>query len=76
MDNDEIIEIEINTIFDSIDKIKKLIDDKKHAYYIKQRIEIYLFNKLFFFFFHLLKKIFKYDKLLILFLSFLIPLIY
>ena len=51
MDNDEIIEIEINTIFDSIDKIKKLIDDKKHAYYIKQRIEIYLFNKLFFFFF-------------------------
>ena len=51
MDNDQIIEIEINTIFDSIDKIKKLIESKPHAYYIKQRIETYLFNKLFFFFF-------------------------
>ena len=56
MDNDEIIEIEINTIFDSIDKIKKLIDDKKHAYYIKKRIETYLFNQLFFFFFPSTKK--------------------
>ena len=51
MDNDELIEIEINTIFDSIDKIKNLIESKPHAYYIKQRIETYLFNKLFFFFF-------------------------
>ena len=51
MDNDQIIEIEINTIFDSIDKIKNLIESKPHAYYIKQRIETYLFNKLFFFFF-------------------------
>ena len=76
MNNDELIEIEINTIFDSIDKIKNLIENKPHAYYIKQRIETYLFNKLFFSFFLQLKKIFKYDKLLILFLSFLIPLIY
>jgi hypothetical protein len=51
MNNDELIEIEINTIFDSIDKIKNLIESKPHAYYIKQRIETYLFNKLFFFFF-------------------------
>ena len=51
MNNDELIEIEINSIFDSIDKIKNLIESKPHAYYIKQRIETYLFNKLFFFFF-------------------------
>ena len=56
MDNDELIEIEINSIFDSIDKIKKMIDNKQHAYYIKQRIETYLFNKLFFFFFPSTKK--------------------
>ena len=56
MDNDQIIEIEINTIFDSIDKIKNLIESKPHAYYIKQRIETYLFNKLFFFFFPTTKK--------------------
>ena len=32
MDNDELIEIEINTIFDSIDKIKNLIENKQDAY--------------------------------------------
>lgn len=56
MDNDELIEIEINTIFDSIDKIKNMVENRPHAYYIKQRIETYLFNKLFFFFFPSTKK--------------------
>jgi hypothetical protein len=56
MNNDEIIEIEINTIFDCIYKIKNLIENRPHAYYIKQRIETYLFNKLFFFFFPSTKK--------------------
>ena len=56
MDNDELIEFEINSIFDSIDKIKKLVENRPHAYYIKQRIETYLFNKLFFFFFPSTKK--------------------
>jgi hypothetical protein len=56
MDNDELIEFEINIIFDSIDKIKKMVENKQHAYYIKQRIETYLFNKLFFFFFPSTKK--------------------
>jgi hypothetical protein len=57
MDNDELIEFEINIIFDSIDKIKKLVENRPHAYYIKQRIETYLFNQLFFFFFPSTKKI-------------------
>ena len=56
MDNDELIEFEINSIFDSIDKIKKLVENRPHAYYIKQRIETYLFNQLFFFFFPSTKK--------------------
>ena len=56
MDNDELIEFEINIIFDSIDKIKKLVENRPHAYYIKQRIETYLFNQLFFFFFPSTKK--------------------
>ena len=56
MNNDEIIEIEMNNIFDSIDKIKILVENRPHAYYIKQRIEAYLFNKLFFFFFPSTKK--------------------
>ena len=43
MNKDVLIEIEINAIFNSI--------DRPHAYYIKNRIETYLFNTLFFFFF-------------------------
>ena len=51
MNKDVLIEIEINNIFDSIDRIKKMIENRPHAYYIKKRIETYLFNKLFYYFF-------------------------
>ena len=51
MNKDVLIEIEINNIFDSIDRIKKMIENRPHTYYIKQRIETYLFNKLFYYFF-------------------------
>lgn len=51
MNKDVLIEIEINNIFDSIDRIKKMIENRPHAYYIKQRIETYLFNKLFYYLF-------------------------
>ena len=51
MNKDVLIEIEINNIFDSTDRIKKMIENRPHAYAIKQRIELYLFNRLFFFFF-------------------------
>jgi len=51
MNKDILIEIEINAIFDSIDRIKKMVENRPHAYYIKNRIETYLFNTLFFFFF-------------------------
>ena len=51
MNKDVLIEIEINNIFDSIDRIKRMVENIPPAYYIKNRIELYLFNKLFFFFF-------------------------
>ena len=51
MNKEVLIEIEMNNIFDSIDRIKKMLENRPHAYYIKQRIEIYLFNKLFYYFF-------------------------
>ena len=51
MNKDVLIEIEINNIFDSIDRIKKMVENRPQAYGIKYRIELYLFNKLFFFFF-------------------------
>ena len=51
MNKDVLIEIEIENIFNSIDRIKKMVENRPHAYYIKNRIELYLFNKLFFFFF-------------------------
>ena len=51
MNKDVLIEIKINNIFDSIDRIKKMIENIPHAYYIKQRIKTYLFNKLFYYFF-------------------------
>ena len=51
MNKDVSIEIEIENIFNSIDRIKKMIENRPHAYYIKQRIETYLFNKLFYYFF-------------------------
>ena len=46
-----LIEIELENIFNSIDRIKKMVENRPHAYGIKQRIELYLFNRLFFFFF-------------------------
>lgn len=45
-----LIEIEINGIKASIDRIKKLCDSRPQAYGIKNIIERYLFNKLFYFF--------------------------
>ena len=51
MKKDVLIEIEIENIFNSIDRIKKIIENRPQAYGIKYRIELYLFNKLFFFFF-------------------------
>ena len=51
MNKDVLIEIEIENIFNYIDSIKKMVENRPHAYYIKNRIELYLFNKLFFFFF-------------------------
>ena len=43
-----LIEIEINGIKASIDRIKKLCDSRPQAYSIKHIIEKYLFQKLFF----------------------------
>ena len=51
MNNNDLIEIELENIFKSIDKIKNMVENRPHAYAIKQRIELYLFNRLFFFFF-------------------------
>ncbi len=51
MNKEVLIEIEMNNIFDSIDRIKNMVENRPHAYGIKQRIELYLFNRLFFFFF-------------------------
>ena len=42
-----LIEIEIESIFNSIDRIKKYCKNRPQAYGIKYRIETYLFNKLF-----------------------------
>ena len=49
MNKDVLIEIEIEIIFNSIDRFKKMLENRPHAYYIKNRIELYLFNRLFFF---------------------------
>jgi len=46
-----LIEIEIESIFNSIDRIKKYCKNRPQAYGIKYRIETYLFNKLFYYFF-------------------------
>ena len=51
MNKDVLIEIELENIFNSIDRIKKMVENRPYAYGIKQRIELYLFNRLFFFFF-------------------------
>jgi|APGre2960657444_1045066.scaffolds.fasta_scaffold18307_3 hypothetical protein len=51
MNKEVLIEIELENIFNSIDRIKKMVENRPHAYGIKQRIELYLFNRLFFFFF-------------------------
>ena len=48
---ESLIEIEIENIFKSIDLIKKYCKNRPQAYGIKYRIELYLFNKLFFCFF-------------------------
>ena len=48
MNKDVLIEIEIENIFNSVDRIKKMVENRPHAYYIKNRIETYLFNTLFF----------------------------
>ena len=46
-----LIEIEIENIFNSVDRIKKYCKNRPQAYGIKYRIETYLFNKLFYYFF-------------------------
>ena len=48
MNKNVLIEIEIENIFNSIYRIKKKLENRPHAYYIKNRIELYLFNTLFF----------------------------
>ena len=48
MNKEVLIEIELENIFNSIDRIKKMVENRPHAYGIKQRIELYLFNRLFF----------------------------
>ena len=52
MNKDVLIEIEIENIFNSIDRIKNYCKNRPQAYSIKYKIELYLFNKLFFFFFY------------------------
>ena len=51
MNKDVLIEIELENIFNSIDRIKKMVENRPHAYGIKQRIEVYLCHRLVFFFF-------------------------
>ena len=48
---ESLIEIELEIIFKSIDLIKKYCKNRPQAYGIKYRIELYLFNRLFFCFF-------------------------